>query len=72
MPAFEVLNGSQAFKLSIHHDRQSCTQCFALFHAKTKTQTTCWLEVFQRGAVSKETVVLRRRGRETQKFGFIN
>ena len=34
IPAFEMLSGSQTFKLSIHHNRQSCTQSLALFHAE--------------------------------------
>jgi len=29
-----MLSGTQTFKLSIHHDRQSCTQSLALFHAE--------------------------------------
>ena len=31
-----MLSGTQTFKLSIHHNRQSCTQSLALFHANTK------------------------------------
>jgi len=31
-----------------------------------------WLLVDKQGVISKETVVLRRWGRETQNFGFIN
>ena len=34
IPALEMLSGSQTFKLSIHHDCQSCTKSLALFHAE--------------------------------------
>ena len=43
-------------------------------YAPSLSYPTVYLEVYKqtRGLVSKETVVLRRWGRKTQNFGFID
>ena len=45
------------------------SNCFKTQEKNLKKAAQCFK---QRGLVSKETVVLRRWGRETQNFGFIN